>query len=386
MRLAAALFVALLLTACGSEPDLVVPFDPTVAEAEIPVVLDELRRGAPEEALARLDERAAAGTLPAGAEHYRAIALMDAGRTDEARAAWEAEVARHPGNGRAHAFLAELLIEDGELDAAAEHLAAARRHAPDFAATSLLAGRLALLRDEDGLAERAFTDYLDSDPYGPEAALAHESLKQIFARRGPDGADRAQYHADIAAYLREVHRFRAGYRRRLLADPEDAEAAYGVAMTYLNLFFRTADGDERLLAEADRALQRVLEIDPDHARALANFGSVRAIQRRFDDARALFTRAVELDPEQFDAHVQLGLLDARDGALDASRGHFEDALAVADDDVARAEVHAKWGLEFSEAEPAEALEHLRTYLALAPDDPARLVGRIAELEAALAEG
>ncbi len=379
MRLAALLVVATLITACGSEPALIPTFDPSVSENELSDVIESMRRGDPAAALELLDAMPA-DTLPEGADHYRALALMDAGRNDEARDVWEREVARHPGNGRAHAFLAEILMDEGDLAGAEEHLAAAQRFVPEFAGQALLSGQLALLKDDDVAAERLFVDYLESDPYGSEAALAHESLKQIFARRGPEHADRATYHADIAEYLREVHRYRAGYRQRLLENPEDAEAAYGIATTYLNLYYRTADGDTRLLDEGDRALQRVLEIDPEYARAIANLGSLRAQGGKYAEARALFARAVELEPDLFRAQLQLGLIDARAGSFETARAHFESAIACADGDLERTEALAKAGDELAEAFPAEALEYLRAYLALAPLDPAGLAPLAARLE------
>ena len=98
------------------------------------------------------------------------------------------------------------------------------------------------------------------------------------------------------------------------------------------------------------------------------------------------TRAAEIDPELFRAQLQLGILAARAGDFDDARHRFDLAIASADDDFELAEAHAKKGVEFADAEPAEALEHLRRYRALAPDDPALLAGRIAQLEADLAGG
>ncbi len=326
---AAGLIVALVLaSACSDAPRLVVPFDPAAAEAQLPTVMAALRDRDPGLALAELDRLGAAGGLPDGAETVRGLALLDAGRFDEARAALERELAAHPGDATAHTLLARMLIDEGRLDESAAHLDEARQLAPGLQPALLQSGRLALLRNDDERAQRFYRDALSRDPYGEPAVEAHTALGQIAARRGPEAAADAQAHAETAANLRRLHDYLTSYEARLRQDPADAEASYGVATAYLSLYVNMG-GDPRLLQQAEKALAHVLGLTPDDARALYNLGFVRAEQGRLDEALELSRRAVASNDGYSPAHLNLGLLLTRLGRADDALAEFERALEVA---------------------------------------------------------
>ncbi len=370
---------------------LVAPYDATVIEAEIPAVLTALREGRPQDALEALLRLEAAGTLPDGALHYRAIAQMDLGQTEAARATWDEELAVHPGNGKAWVFRAEVLIEAGDLDEATRSLETARPLLEDFPAWSLIAGRLARLQARDADALRHFSDFLSFDPYGAEAAECHQGIAQAHASRSePDSAARAAFHAARADELENVHRYRAAFLTRLIAQPEDLESLLGLANTDLSLYFEYSPrigiaGDPRLLAGAEVPLTRLLQLQPDHAAALANMGSIRAEQRRFDDAAAYFVRATEVDPTAALPWLHLGRLKLRAGLPGEAIAAFEVGLASAGEGEQRGRLLAELGQALLGTDPAQALAHLDEYLLLFPEDPAGLRGETEALRERLSE-
>ena len=67
----------------------------------------------------------------------------------------------------------------------------------------------------------------------------------------------------------------------------------------------------QVLAEADRAARRALELDPRSASALVALGSVYRDRANWTDAEAAYLRALEIDPDNSEAHQQYGeyLLD-----------------------------------------------------------------------------
>ncbi len=381
-----ALAALLLALACSGDSGPLVPFDPTTAEPALGAVLDALRAGDGAGALARLDELSAQGPLPDGAAHYRAMALTAAGRPEDAEAAWRAELRVRPGNGRAHGLLARRLLDTGRLDEAATHLALAQRLAPDWPPARLLAGRLAMARDDDELALRAFRDVLAADPWGESAVEAHTALSQLLARRGGPDLDLARRHADVAQHLQQLYSYLDSYRVRLQRDPQDTTAAYGVATAYLDLYVRY--GDVRLRDQAEDALDHVLALAPDDARASYNLGFVRARQGRLGEALELSQRAVQLAPELVPARVNLALLHAQLGQRAEAVAQLEvlarDATNPQDRVRARTELARLLSEEPGRAEHEAALAHARAALELAPHDPYGLAELVARLERELA--
>ena len=58
---------------------------------------------------------------------------------------------------------------------------------------------------------------------------------------------------------------------------------------------------------------------PTDARALFDAGYVADAQSRPDDAAGLYRRAIDANPQSFEAHISLGLLLARQGKLTDAR-------------------------------------------------------------------
>lgn len=70
---------------------------------------------------------------------------------------------------------------------------------------------------------------------------------------------------------------------------------------------------------AEARLDSWLAAHPSDPRALFDAGYVADVQNRTDDAAALYRRAIQADPNSFDAHLLLGILLARQGKLDEAR-------------------------------------------------------------------
>ncbi|MFZ0338426.1 MAG: tetratricopeptide repeat protein [Terracidiphilus sp.] len=70
---------------------------------------------------------------------------------------------------------------------------------------------------------------------------------------------------------------------------------------------------------AETKLDSYLAVHPTDARALFDAGYVADAQNRFDDAAALYRRAIAANPKSFEAHLSLGLLLARQSKLDEAR-------------------------------------------------------------------
>jgi tetratricopeptide (TPR) repeat protein len=79
---------------------------------------------------------------------------------------------------------------------------------------------------------------------------------------------------------------------------------------------------------AEARLTPWLAAHPADARALFDAGYVANAENRPEDAAALYRRAVEANPKSFEAHVELGLLLARQGKLAEARPELAAATTL----------------------------------------------------------
>ena len=78
--------------------------------------------------------------------------------------------------------------------------------------------------------------------------------------------------------------------------------------------------------DADRLLSLAIRLCPRHAEALNDLGRVRERQGRFDEAEALYRRALEADPENPAPHAGLGDVRFAREDYDGAASHYETFL------------------------------------------------------------
>ena len=119
------------------------------------------------------------------------------------------------------------------------------------------------------------------------------------------------------------------------------------------------------LAEAGELHRRVLEVAPDHPRALHYAGVLAHQQGRNDDALALIERSIALVAGQADWHSNLGIVLQSAGRLDRAIDSYRRAIAL---DPAHANAHSNLGVLLrATGQPAEAEAAYRAAIRLDPD-------------------
>jgi len=119
------------------------------------------------------------------------------------------------------------------------------------------------------------------------------------------------------------------------------------------------------LAEAGALHRRVLEVAPDHPRALHYAGVLAHQQGRTDEALALIARSIALGPEQADWHSNLGIVLQADGQLDRAIESYRRAIAI---DPGHANAHSNLGVLLrATGKPDEAEAAYRAAIRLDPE-------------------
>jgi tetratricopeptide (TPR) repeat protein len=142
---------------------------------------------------------------------------------------------------------------------------------------------------------------------------------------------------------------------------------------------------------AEAKLNPWLAAHPSDARALFDAGYVADAENRLDDAVALYQRAVTANPQSFEAHVELGLLLARQNKLAEARIELAAATELDPGDagsVAKARAWRALAQIDRASNPAQASNDLLEALKLSPETPAdtllaaELAGQAGQLDAA----
>ncbi len=123
---------------------------------------------------------------------------------------------------------------------------------------------------------------------------------------------------------------------------------------------------------AEATLDSWLAAHPHDARALFDAGYVADVQNRSADAESLYKRAIQSDPDNFDARLLLGVLLAREGKLPEARPQLERATQL-DPGQGGPELKARaWRALAridSSTDPAAASNDLLQALKLSPETP-----------------
>ena len=121
--------------------------------------------------------------------------------------------------------------------------------------------------------------------------------------------------------------------------------------------------DGHLLPAAE-LFRRVLDVAPDHPRALHYAGVLAHQEGRTEDAVALVERSLALSPDQADWHSNLGIILQADGKLEAAMDAYRRAIAL---DPGHANAYGNLGVLLrATGRPSEAEAAYRTAVRLDP--------------------
>ncbi len=154
-----------------------------------------------------------------------------------------------------------------------------------------------------------------------ESVEQQEVLLDEHLRAHPDHALAHQLRAGVQKQRGDLLRARRSYERAIEARPDYADAHNDLA-----LLLEHHTDEHELSARHYRA---AIDADPGFDLALNNYGSFLKSRGRHDEARALFERALGVNPAYAGAHSNLGTLLAEHyGELEAAGAAFRRAIAL----------------------------------------------------------
>lgn len=172
---------------------------------------------------------------------------------------------------------------------------------------------------------------------------------------------------------RRDHEFaRQMFQRAIDIDPSFTRAYAGLADT-ICFVAKHFEHTDVLLAEADAASQRALDLDPGSAEAHTSRGVAHWLHKRYEEADREFDTAIALDPDLFEAYWMYGLSCFNRGKYQEAAGLLEKAEEVRPEDfqapLVAAPLYQVLGREADAREASlRGIELARRHLELNPDD------------------
>jgi tetratricopeptide (TPR) repeat protein len=137
------------------------------------------------------------------------------------------------------------------------------------------------------------------------------------------------------------------------------------AQNHLNLGRRFIE--KGAIDMAGREFQKAVELDPENAEALSEFGAFHIQKGEYDKALSELSKAIELNPETVEGRYALGVLYRKKGEFDKAISQLEAVREMKPD---HARTWRELGRIFEDqGELEKALEHYRKALSIVFEEP-----------------
>jgi tetratricopeptide (TPR) repeat protein len=304
--------------------------DASFEEADVQAILPTFRKAGRDDLVVLLLQTLSnRGRLSLGTTEQLAFLHSELGDFARGRRLLESLAGRHPNMPELLIKLAWLAFSNRDFEGSLSYLAHARDLSPEDGRIHLFFGiaciELGLGLEAVNSLERAIA--IDSENphynYVLGAAILHwqEPEKAIpyfenYCRILPDDPRGTAALAEAHFLNKDHDKAREGFERVLGEESTRVAAHY-----YLGAIARLQQRND----EAFEHLLKVIELQPDHADALAELGWIYTRREEFEKAEAVLQRAIQLQPEHYQGHFHLMGLYARtrDSRFQAQREHFD---------------------------------------------------------------
>ena len=289
--------------------------------------------------------------------NYLAEALLEAGELAEAEAAFRKLIALSPRNPQGYVGLGDIMIQQGAGAEAVQVLEQAVQHKPDYKQAHYLLGRAYSLVGREEEAQAAITRGINSDiQYLPDP------LSQKIARYTVNAAGRI---SQASAYLN------AGNPQMAAQLLEESYAYHNTNVMLLNTLASSYLKTSRL-DDAHRLLMRAKDLDPDQFFSYLNLYTWALRSGKNEEALAYANEAIARAPERDDTHLARAQALTELGRLDEALTSATEAMTI---DGNKAGNHGLVGdIYYRLKQYREAEIHLEQALSIEPNLLPALVG------------
>lgn len=133
----------------------------------------------------------------------------------------------------------------------------------------------------------------------------------------------AWHDLDRGNTTEELETARSRFEFAVNADPNSVESSYGLGLAQLSQFYCLCDASPReKLDVAEKALKRTLDLVPDNPQGLAAWADILLLRQRPDEALRVWRKALEISPDNQNAHVRMAGALVKQGQLADAQAHL----------------------------------------------------------------
>src|SRR5262249_5000816 len=263
------------------------------------------------------------------ARHYLALAQVQAGNLQQARAELREVVAAAPQLAEAVLLLAELNIRSGAPQPAIDELEKLLTRDPRNTQALLLLGSAYMAKQDPAKAGEIYRRVIASapkDPRGPhllgmtlraqrrnaEARAAFESALTLT----PGYADALAQVVSLSFAEKNPNGALERVKRQIAAVPSSGALYHLLGQTHLT---------RRESAEAEAAFLKAVQLDPRLSAGYRELGRLYASSERWEDALTRFNDALRVNPRDVVALTLTGVVQERKGAITEAQAAYEKA-------------------------------------------------------------
>ena len=340
-----------------------------------------------------------AAAVPDGLNARRKLVNFYLGtkRNKDAADALTSMLATDDADGSISVRLARIELQMGESDKALQRVEPLLARKPPVDGAAVVKAQVLIGRGDTAQALALAHAAADGDP---GSSLARFTLGQILAAAG--NLEDA-YTAQKEAVSLQTGRIDATQELARLAIALELPQALGHARDAVRLQPGDRDAALNLVRalilvknynDADEALKPLLKSEPAAADVLVQSGTLLAVRGSDDAARSAFTRALQADPDSFDAVSGLVSLDLKQKKMSAARQRVEEQVAkhpraadylelaarvyTADHDDARAESTLRQAVQFDPANLGATLALVELLGPRKPDEARQVLEKLLE--------
>ena len=286
--------------------------------------------------------------------YYLAVCRHDDGRTKEAVEAIRGALQLDEKYAPAHVKLSEWLLLNGDLPGARAAAEEALRLSPSSVRAHIALGKTVEASDGTG---KALASFQKAVAIAPMDAAAHYQLAMAYRKTGKPGEAQAEFA------LHEK------FRERVPVEDDPLLRKLQELFAGADLWIRLGKSllEQGDLKTSESFFKRALELDHDSAIAQANLIAVYGGMGRWSEAEAAYREAAAIDPRNWQAHYNFGILKMKQREYQRAEEAFRFVIAAnpkeADAYVALAAALAKLG------KTREAEEQYRKAVAVQPENP-----------------
>jgi putative PEP-CTERM system TPR-repeat lipoprotein len=281
-------------------------------------------------------------------------------------------VADHPDNGEARLLLLHGLMAVGDFTQAQHQLDILVKANPNSATVQTAAGILATMKNDMAGARRAYGRALTADPtsyqalagllnsemQGKQFGSAKALIEKQLAER-PDDPNVLMIAAQTYNAIGDAFEMEKALKRTVEVDPQSLQAYAMLGRMYYQ---------QGRLDLARRELETYVNRAPNSVPANTMLGTILQLQGKNNDAKARYSKALQIDPRAAVAANNLAWIDAN------NNGNLDIALQLAQTAKARLpnrhEVDDTLGLiYYKKGLSSQAIEALNSSLQKQPDNP-----------------